>query len=329
MAKADKSGAKAVDSAPKEGEKLQKVLARSGLGSRREMERWIEQERVTIDGKSAHLGDRVVATQRIEVDGRPLVASDGEKTRCLLYHKPTGEVCSRKDPEGRRTVFERLPKVKSGRWISIGRLDYNTSGLLLFTTDGELANALMHPSANIEREYMVRVMGDVTEESIKAMLEGVMLEDGVARFTDIQSGGGDGINSWYYVVLMEGRNREVRRLWESQGLTVSRLKRVRYGDLFVPSKVKKGQWQELAPNEINGLYRMAGMQTKDVEPPSRDDRSKHKRMEGKRGSVRGKKHTRDDGGNLSRDDRKDKGAKSRKPRSAKSDAAKNKRRTRA
>ncbi|WP_439105910.1 23S rRNA pseudouridine(2605) synthase RluB [Congregibacter sp.] len=319
MAKADQKKADGADSAPKEGEKLQKVLARSGLGSRREMERWIEQDRVTVDGKPASLGDRVTAAQRIEVDGRPLAASDGEKTRCLLYHKPTGEVCSRKDPEGRRTVFERLPKVKSGRWISIGRLDYNTSGLLLFTTDGELANALMHPSANIEREYMVRVMGDVTEESITAMLEGVMLEDGVARFTDIQSGGGDGINSWYYVVLMEGRNREVRRLWESQGLTVSRLKRVRYGDLFVPSKVKKGQWQELATNEINGLYRMAGMQAKDVAPPSREDRSKHKRMEGKRGRVRGNKHAKDDFG--SRDARKDKPAKGRNPRSNQSTGA--------
>lgn len=346
MAKADKDKAEAPESAPKEGEKLQKVLARTGLGSRREMERWIEQDRVTVDGKPARLGDRVLLSQRLEVDGRPLTAVDGEKTRCLLYHKPTGEVCSRKDPEGRRTVFERLPKLKSGRWISIGRLDYNTSGLLLFTTDGELANALMHPSANIEREYMVRVMGDVTEESVKAMIEGVMLEDGIARFTDIQSGGGDGINSWYYVVLMEGRNREVRRLWESQGLTVSRLKRVRYGDLFVPAKVKKGQYQELAANEINGLYRMAGMQAKDVAPPSREDKSKHKRMEGKRGRVRGNtrnsKALRDDFG--SRDARKDKPSKGRKGDSNKStvganksgasnnkrtSASKNKRRTRA
>ncbi|MFT4767377.1 MAG: 23S rRNA pseudouridine2605 synthase [Glaciecola sp.] len=333
MAKADKPKDSASDAAapPKEGEKLQKVLARTGLGSRREMERWIEQGRITIDGKLASLGDRVGAEQRIEVDGRPLAAGDGEKTRCMLYHKPTGEVCSRKDPEGRRTVFERLPKVKSGRWISIGRLDYNTSGLLLFTTDGELANALMHPSANIEREYMVRVMGDVTEEAIKAMLEGVMLDDGVARFTDIQSGGGDGINTWYYVVLMEGRNREVRRLWESQGLTVSRLKRVRYGDLLVPSKVKQGQYQELATNEINGLYRMAGMPTKDVAPPSREDRSKHKRMEGKRGRVRGNKSPVDDFGSRDarKDARKDRPTKGRKSGSKSSSAPKNKRRTRA
>lgn len=286
MAKADKPTAKSRDPERKDGEKLQKVLARSGLGSRREMERWIEQERVSIDGKVSRLGDRVLAGQRIEVDGNPLEPDDGEKTRCLLYHKPTGEVCSRKDPEGRRTVFERLPKVKSGRWISIGRLDYNTSGLLIFTTDGELANSLMHPSANIEREYMVRVMGDVTDEMLQAMLDGVMLDDGVARFTDIQPGGGDGLNSWYYVVLMEGRNREVRRLWESQGLTVSRLKRVRYGELFIPSKIKKGQWEELGPKEVATLYRMAGMPSKDAQPPSREDKDKRKRLDGKRGGVR-------------------------------------------
>lgn len=281
------------DDAPKDGEKLQKVLARSGLGSRREMERWIEQGRVTIRGRTAQLGDRVNAGQAIEVDGRPLAAGDAEKTRCLLYHKPTGEVCSRKDPEQRRTVFERLPKVKSGRWISIGRLDYNTSGLLLFTTDGELANALMHPSANIEREYMVRVMGEVTDEMLQAMRDGVMLEDGVARFTDIQPGGGDGVNSWYYVVIMEGRNREVRRLWESQGLTVSRLKRVRYGELFIPSKTKKGQWQELGAKEIQTLYRMAGMPAKSAAAPTPDDRKQHRRLEGKRGRVRVGREDRD------------------------------------
>jgi 23S rRNA pseudouridine2605 synthase len=274
------------DDVRKDGEKLQKVLARSGLGSRREMERWIEQGRVSIRGRAAKLGDRVHAGQAIEVDGRPLAAGDAEKTRCLLYHKPTGEVCSRKDPEQRHTVFERLPKVKSGRWISIGRLDYNTSGLLLFTTDGELANALMHPSANIEREYMVRVMGQVTDEMLQAMRDGVMLEDGVARFSDIQAGGGDGVNSWYYVVIMEGRNREVRRLWESQGLTVSRLKRVRYGEIFIPSKTKKGQWQELGPKEVQMLYRMAGMPVKAAAAPTPGDRKQHERLEGKRGRVR-------------------------------------------
>jgi len=187
-------------------------------------------------------------------------------------------------------VFARLPKLKNGRWISIGRLDYNTSGLLLFSTDGELAHSLMHPSSNIEREYMVRVMGEVDEDMLKRMLEGVMLEDGVAKFTDIQDGGGDGINRWFYVVLMEGRNREVRRLWESQGLTVSRLKRVRYGDVFIPSKVKQGQWIELERKEIKSLYRLAGMQLKDVKRGTLQERQIMDRQFGKRrGRAAGKK----------------------------------------
>lgn len=244
------------------GEKLQKVLARAGLGSRREMERWIEAGRVTVDGAAATLGDRVGGDARIAVDGKPLRATPPGEARCLLYHKPPGEVCSRSDPEGRRTVFERLPKLHRGRWISIGRLDYTTSGLLLFTTDGELANALMHPRANIEREYMVRVMGEVGDDVLQRLREGVMLEDGMARFTDIQSGGGEGVNRWFYVVIMEGRNREVRRLWESQGLTVSRLKRVRYGEVFIPSRVKQGQWLELEPKDVAVLYSMAGLPPK-------------------------------------------------------------------
>jgi len=264
------------------GEKLQKVLARTGLGSRREMERWIEQGRVTVDGKPAGLGDRVTQRARINVDGRPVNTAPAQETRCILYHKPTGEVSSRKDPQGRRTVFERLPRLKSGRWISIGRLDYNTSGLLLFTTDGELANKLMHPSSNIEREYMVRVMGEWDEAMLQRLLEGVMLEDGVARFTDIQDGGGDGINHWFYVVIMEGRNREVRRLWESQGLTVSRLKRVRYGDVFIPSKVKQGQWTELENKEVKSLYRMADLPVKDMKRGSIKERERMERQFSKR-----------------------------------------------
>ena len=268
------------------GEKLQKVLARTGLGSRREMERWIEQGRVGVDGRVAQLGDRVGASARITVDGKPLNRAPASETRCILYHKPVGEVCSRKDPQGRRTVYERLPPLKSGRWISIGRLDYNTSGLLLFTTDGELANALMHPSANIEREYMVRVMGEVDEAMLQRLVEGVMLEDGVARFTDIQDGGGDGINRWFYVVIIEGRNREVRRLWESQGLTVSRLKRVRYGEVFIPSKVKQGQWVELEPKEIKSLYRMANLPLKAMRRGTIAEREKMERQFAKRKSPR-------------------------------------------
>ena len=184
-------------------------------------------------------------------------------------------------------MFQRLPKLKAGRWISIGRLDFNTSGLLLFTTDGELANVLMHPSSNIEREYMVRVMGNVTPDMLQHMLDGVMLDDGVARFADIQDGGGEGINRWYYVVLMEGRNREVRRLWESQGLTVSRLKRVRYGEVFIPSKVKQGQWIELEGKEVKGLYRMVDLPVKDQQRGSIKEREVMERQFGKR-SGRGK-----------------------------------------
>ncbi|MFV8817090.1 23S rRNA pseudouridine(2605) synthase RluB [Haliea sp. E17] len=274
------------------GEKLQKVLARTGLGSRREMERWIEEGRVAVNGRTAALGDRVEAEDRIAVDGKPLSAAPAEEVRCILYHKPTGEVCSRKDPQGRRTVFERLPRLSSGRWISIGRLDFNTSGLLLFTTDGELANKLMHPSSNIEREYLVRVMGEWSEQTLQNLLEGVMLEDGVARFTDIQDGGGDGINHWFYVVLMEGRNREVRRLWESQGLTVSRLKRVRYGEVFIPSRVKQGQWVELDPKEVQSLYRMADLPTKKLRRPAGKEREKMERQFNKRdGSPRKAKST--------------------------------------
>lgn len=275
------------------GEKLQKVLARTGLGSRREMERWIEAGRVTVNGKAARLGDRVDLRDRLTVDGRALDLETAQEVRCVLYHKPQREVCSRNDPEGRRTVFERLPRLQSGRWISIGRLDFNTSGLLLFTTDGELANALMHPSSNIEREYMVRVMGDVQADMLQRMLQGVMLEDGVARFTDIQEGSGKGINRWYYVVLMEGRNREVRRLWESQGLTVSRLKRVRYGEVFIPSRVKQGQWVEMDHADVKSLYRMAHLAPKKVKRSTVRERDVMERQFGKRqGRGAAKKSTR-------------------------------------
>ena len=267
---------------PAAGEKVQKVLARAGLGSRREIERWIEAGRVAVNGKAARLGDRVDDHDRLAVDGRAVDLAPAQEARCILYHKPPGEVCSRSDPEGRRTVFGRLPNLKSGRWISIGRLDFNTSGLLLFTTDGDLANGLMHPSSNIEREYMVRVMGDVQEDMLRRMLEGVMLDDGMARFADIQDGGGDGINRWYYVVLMEGRNREVRRLWESQGLTVSRLKRVRYGDVFVPSKVKQGQWVEMDRTDVKSLYRIASLKPKEIKRSTAKEREVMERQFGKR-----------------------------------------------
>ena len=237
-------------------EKLQKVLANKGFGSRRGIEKWIEEGRIKVNGKLATLGDRVEAEDQIQVDGKAIsrAESDVQPVRLILYNKPVGQVCSRKDPEGRPTVFDKLPRLVSQRWVAVGRLDINTSGLLLFTTDGELANRLMHPSRQIEREYLVRVMGAVDAAKIKRLHEGVMLDDGLARFTDIQDGGGEGSNHWYYVVLVEGKNREVRRLWESQDVMVSRLKRVRYGNVFIPSKTKSGRWSDVDPKEIRAMY---------------------------------------------------------------------------
>ncbi|MDJ0877377.1 MAG: pseudouridine synthase [Halieaceae bacterium] len=271
------------------GEKLQKVLARAGIGSRREMERWIEAGRVQIDGRQAKLGDRVDGEAAISVDGRAVSQAEVDKTRVLLYHKPPGEVCSRKDPEGRKTVFDKLPRLKHGRWISVGRLDFNTSGLLLFTTDGELANALMHPSSNIEREYMVRVKGEVDQDTINRLTEGVMLEDGVARFTDIVDGGGEGTNHWYYVVIMEGRTREVRRLWESQDCVVSRLKRTRYGNVFIPSRVKQGMYVELDKKEVKGLYQLADLPPKPIEGATPSQKKREQRQLEKRGDSKPRK----------------------------------------
>jgi 23S rRNA pseudouridine2605 synthase len=249
------------DTAPLD-EKLQKVLARAGLGSRREMERVIEQGRVTVDGKTAKLGDRVLSSARIEVDNKriQIKAQEDNTLRVLLYNKPEGEICTRSDPEGRPTVFDRLPRLKGERWIAVGRLDFNTSGLLLFTTDGELANKLMHPSSTIDREYLVRIQGDVDDDMKIRLQEGVLLEDGVARFTDIVDGAGQGRNRWFYCVVMEGRNREVRRLWESQDVKVSRLKRVRFGNIFIPSHVRVGQWIELSQKDVNDLCQTAGFQ---------------------------------------------------------------------
>ena len=274
------------------GQKLQKVLANLGLGSRRKMERWIEEGRVTVDGRVATLGDRIRAGQSLGLDGKPLEVDASEQVRVLLYHKPVREVCSRDDPEGRKTVFERLPKLKSGRWISVGRLDFNTSGVLLFTTDGGLANALMHPSNAIEREYLVRVMGRVEEPMLERLKDGIELDDGPARFSDIQEGGGDGINRFFYVVLTEGRNREVRRLWESQGATVSRLKRVRYGEVFLPSKLKKGQWLELPQRDVDVIYQMAGLPAKEVASLSKKDLERRQRFAKKGRRVAGRRSRR-------------------------------------
>ncbi|HEQ3513586.1 TPA: 23S rRNA pseudouridine(2605) synthase RluB [Vibrio cholerae] len=237
-------------------EKLQKVLARAGHGSRRELEALIRAGRVSVNGKVAVLGERLEDDNAVvRIDGHVVSVKAQEEVICrvLAYYKPEGELCTRHDPEGRRTVFDRLPKIRGSRWISVGRLDANTSGLLLFTTDGELANRLMHPSRQVEREYLVRVFGDVTEEKVRNLVCGVQLEDGMARFEDVMYAGGEGINHTFYVVINEGRNREVRRLWESQGTTVSRLKRVRYGDIFLDKKLPRGGWMELDLKQVNYL----------------------------------------------------------------------------
>ncbi|MDH1262562.1 23S rRNA pseudouridine(2605) synthase RluB [Pseudomonas sp. GD03944] len=244
------------------GEKLQKVLARLGLASRREIETWITQGRVKVNGAAASLGQRVDLHDAIAIDGRVIKREEAAETvrRVLIYNKPDGEICTRDDPEGRPTVFDRLPRPKEGRWINIGRLDINTTGLLMFTTDGELANRLMHPSYQMDREYAVRVRGEVDEEMIERLKAGVMLEDGPAKFTDIKEApGGEGFNHWYHCVVMEGRNREVRRLWESQGLVVSRLKRVRFGPVFMTSDLTMGRWREMSQREVDILSEEVGL----------------------------------------------------------------------
>ncbi|MGF1871468.1 23S rRNA pseudouridine(2605) synthase RluB [Photobacterium indicum] len=247
-------------------EKLQKVLARAGQGSRREIELMIQSGRVSIDGVVAKLGDRLDdLSVLVRIDGHKidLVSPADEVCRVLAYNKPEGELCTRHDPEGRRTVFDRLPRLSSGRWVSVGRLDANTSGLLLFTTDGELANRLMHPSRSVEREYMVRVFGEINEKMVKNLVQGVELEDGMARFEDVVYSGGEGMNHTFYVVITEGRNREVRRLWDSQGVTVSRLKRVRYGDIYLTKDMPRGGWMELELKEVNYLREVVELEAEE------------------------------------------------------------------
>ncbi|GAB4294523.1 MAG: 23S rRNA pseudouridine(2605) synthase RluB [Thiohalomonadaceae bacterium] len=242
-------------------EKLQKVLARIGLGSRRELEQWISDGRVSVNGKVATLGDRVGPGDVVRVDGHIIgqAAMLGPERRVLVYHKPLGEVCTRSDPEKRPTIFEKMPSLRNGRWVAVGRLDVNTTGVILLTTDGELANRLMHPSSHIEREYAVRVFGEVSPEVIQKLRDGVMLDDGQARFDDIIDAGGDGANHWYHVILHEGRNREVRRLWESQGVTVSRLIRVRYGPVQLGRRLRPGRYEELAGETLQALLQQVGL----------------------------------------------------------------------
>lgn len=242
-------------------ERLHKVLARAGIASLRQVEAWIKAGRVQVNGKIATTGDRIASSDHVTLDGRPVSFKTTlpARTRLLAYHKPAGEITTRSDPDGRRTVFDSLPGIRKGKWIAIGRLDLNTSGLLLFTNNGELANRLMHPSTEVEREYAVRVLGTVSAGAIRNLLKGVALEDGLARFKQVVDAGGTGTNHWYHVVLQEGRNREVRRLWESQGIKVSRLIRVRFGSYSLPRRRRQGQYWELNKNEIDSLCKVAGL----------------------------------------------------------------------
>lgn len=258
-------------------ERVQKALARLGFGSRREIERWIEQGAVRVNGKKISLGAKVSEGDRVHLNNRSVIISANyEKTQIILYNKPEGEICTRNDPEGRKTVFNKLPKIKSGRWINIGRLDINTSGLLLFTNHGELANRLMHPSYEIEREYAVRVNGFVSDEVLKKLQTNVELEDGSAHFDSIEDGGGEGKNHWYHVVLREGRNREVRRLWEAVGCQVSRLIRVRYGDLKLPRNLRQRNSVELEPDVVKQMAKAVDLKIDDPTPKP-DKRKLYKR----------------------------------------------------
>ncbi|MDO3722045.1 pseudouridine synthase [Marinobacter sp. chi1] len=272
-------------------ERIQKLLARAGVGSRREIEGWMSQGRLMVNGQPVAPGQKATVDDRFELDGKRLEVSSAAEVvrRVLIYNKPEGEVTSRKDPEGRPTVFDRLPRLKEQRWVSIGRLDINTTGLVLFTTDGELANRLMHPSNEIDREYAVRVFGEVDDAMIERLLEGVLLDDGMAKFTDVSPAGGSGMNRWFHVTLLEGRNREVRRLWESQGVRVSRLKRVRYGPIFLPSRLTLGKWEELDQKGVDALSRAVGLPPVAIPAKTPNEKAAHDRQRRKSPGLRNKK----------------------------------------
>jgi len=264
----------AEDDAPK----LHKVLADAGLGSRRDMEELIIAGRVSVNGEPAHIGQRILPTDQVRINGKLIQRKVSKRPpRVLVYHKPAGEIVSHSDPEGRPSVFDRLPTMKAGKWLAVGRLDFNTEGLLLFTTSGDLANRLMHPRYGIEREYAVRTLGELEEGMRQKLLSGVELEDGVAQFSKIADGGGEGVNRWYRVTIGEGRNREVRRMFEAIGLTVSRLIRTRYGALTLPSNLKRGRWEELEEHAVRDLMAMSGL-----EKPASQGKARPERQGGER-----------------------------------------------
>ncbi len=258
-------------------ERIQKVLARQGLGSRRQIESWISEGVVHLNGKPVKLGDTVSVGDEVMLDGRKIVIKEAEQAlpKVIIYNKPEGEVCTRSDPEGRPTIFERLPKLWNGRWIAVGRLDINTTGLILLTDNGELANRLMHPSLQIEREYAVRTLGKATDDMLYKVTHGVELEDGMARFEEVTDTHPEAtsVNHWYYVVLMEGRKREVRRIWEAVGLKVSRLKRVRYGPVMMTKGHGLGKVRELSEKEVIELASLVDLKF-DVQKPVAEQQNK-------------------------------------------------------
>lgn len=237
-----------------EPQRLHKVLAAAGIGSRREIEEWIVAGRISVNGEPADVGQKVGPGDRVRINGKLMPLRFAPRIpRVVLYHKPEGEIVSRDDPEGRPTVFDHLPVLRKGRWIAVGRLDFNTSGLLLFVNDGDLANKLMHPRYELDREYAVRILGELDEAQRNALLQGIELEDGPAKFNTLLDAGGEGVNHWYRVTLSEGRNREVRRMFEALGLTVSRLMRVRYGPVLLPSRLKRGMWEDMSVEDVCAL----------------------------------------------------------------------------
>ena len=259
-----------------EPERLQKVLAQMGIGSRREIEEWVMAGRISVNGLPAELGQKIGPGDKVKYNGKLLPLKFTQRApRVLIYYKPEGEIVTRDDPEGRPSVFDRLPLLKKGRWIAVGRLDFNTSGLLLFTNDGELANKLMHPRYEQEREYAVRLLGELTPEQIESLTTGIELEDGPAKFSVLTDQGGEGANHWYRVTLSEGRNREVRRMFEAVGLTVSRLMRVRYGPVQLPTRLKRGMWMEMPEAEtckLAGLPKPQGQQKPNAAKTRREGR---------------------------------------------------------
>lgn len=294
-----KSGRKPVQEPSQKSEqkpqRLQKIMAAAGLGSRRMLEKQIKSGKVFINNKPATIGQNAGAGDQISYDGKNWKVVDvATEQRSLVYNKPTGEMTTRSDPQGRPTVFDRLPNIQGARWIAVGRLDLNTSGLLLMTTDGELANAMMHPSNQVDREYACRIFGEVDADKLANLKKGVMLDDGLAHFSDIQAAGGDESNQWYHVTLLEGRNREVRRLWASQDVIVSRLKRVRYGAVFLPKRLRMGDWSELSTADHQVLREDVGLGPVPVQlalKPVKSERQSDKRATYKKAGSR-KKSTR-------------------------------------